>query len=98
MVLLAVPALSVNKRCYMPIRRKIDGPPVGIAASWGRKGESIPVITREFTTSDLGAEFYSRLHHVVSPLLPGREESGWVSPSMIDHLVAIIDREGWVTV
>lgn len=72
--------------------------PAGIAmeTSSGAEGTPVRVAVREFTSSEDGELFISRLEGFPSQLLgllPGH-----VLPSTIDHLVAVIRRDRSATV
>ncbi len=49
----------------MPFEVKIDGIPAGYSVKGARKGDTCDVIVREFTSSEDGDLFISRLEGVV---------------------------------
>ena len=82
----------------MPVEIKLPHAKVGYAATHGRKGEKLEVILREFTSSEDGNLFISRLEgiprHIISHL-PG---ASLHIEAQVDHLFAIIRPDGATTV
>lgn len=82
----------------MPYEITFDNIPAGYSLSSSKKGETgtIQVSVREFTSSEDGDLFISRLEgfpeEIVSKLPPR------ISPSQIDHLLAIIRKDKTATV
>ena len=82
----------------MPYEITFDNIPAGYSLSSSKKGETgtIQVSVREFTSSEDGDLFISRLEgfpaEIVSKLPPR------ISPSQIDHLLAIIRIDKTATV
>ncbi len=74
----------------MPYQLKLEGVPAGYAMqdATGTEGSPVPVVVREFSSSDDGELFVSRLEGLPSALLS--KASPQVKPSQIDHLLAII--------
>jgi hypothetical protein len=60
----------------------------GFAEAASREGDSVPVVSREFTSSEDGDHFISRLEHLQECLF--RHIPDCPPPSLIDHLLVVI--------
>ena len=76
----------------MPYEIKLEAAPAGYAGTSAKEGESFQLIFREFTSTEDGHHFIQRLEGDVDPIL--RELPTPVSPSMVDHMLAITWRGG----
>lgn len=76
----------------MPITITLDELRIGVAASSGRKGEEVPVIFREFCSSEDGDKLISRLE-IVSALLNRIPDNRRPNPSQVDHMLAVIHKD-----
>src|SRR6516162_1251862 len=76
---------------------KINGIPAGYSVTGARPGELCPIIVREFTSSEDGDLFISRLEGLPSQLIGLLSSEGRISCSMIDNLLAIIRRDQTAT-
>ena len=74
----------------------LDHPPAGFAGKSARADELVQVIYREFTSTEDGQHFISRLERGVDPIL--REIPTSVQPSAVDHMLAISRKDGKTTV
>jgi len=74
----------------MPIELKFDNLPGGYAATHGHAGERVPVIVREFTSSEDGNLFISRLEGLPRDLLMKVPGVSFNVEATVDHLFAII--------
>jgi hypothetical protein len=75
----------------MPYELKLDDRPAGYALETAAgQGQLIKVAVREFTSSEDGELFVSRLEGIPAELVRRLPVKAGVSPSMIDHLLAII--------
>ncbi len=72
--------------------------PNGYAASSARKGENVSVIVREFTSSEDGDIFISRLEGIPSSIINSLPQERGIKSSIVDHLLAIIRRDETATV
>lgn len=81
----------------MPYQIKFDKPPAGYSMSSLRPGYYGWVCTREFVSSEDGDLFISRLEGFPTVVLSliGRPRS--LLPSMVDHMVVIIRKDGTAT-
>jgi len=79
----------------MPFEINIEKPPAGYALSSGREGDQIPVVFREFTSTEDGQHFIQRLEGISDVLqnLPAP-----IKPSQIDNMLVIYQSDGRVTV
>ena len=80
----------------MPYEIKLEHPLAGYAAKAARAGETAPVSVCEFTSTEDGQHFIQRLEGAPSVLLerlPLR-----VSPSTVDNMLAVCNRNGETTV
>jgi hypothetical protein len=82
----------------MPFEITLNDLPAGYAASAGKKGEKVSVITREFTSSEDGDIFISRLEGYPSQIINSIPSGSGVKSSTVDHLLAIIRRDKTATV
>ena len=78
----------------MPFHVHLDRPPAGVAAAAGRNGEDIPIAYREFTSSEDGDTFISRLEGFPATILGLLDANPPIKPSTVDHLVAVIQPTG----
>lgn len=80
----------------MPFDLILDDVPAGYSVSATKKGETASVITREFTSSEDGDLFISRLDGIPSHLINLASKSIpnlHISFSTIDHLLAVINKD-----
>jgi hypothetical protein len=82
----------------MPFEVRLDEPPAGYALESATEGETARVAVREFTSSEDGELFVSRLEGIPQQLLSLLPPDARVKPSMVDHLVAIIHTDSTATV
>lgn len=82
----------------MPVEIKLDNFPAGYAAHAAREGEQVGVITREFTSSEDGDIFISRLEGIPTDLINRLPQSLGIRPSVIDHFLAIIRPDKTATI
>ena len=83
----------------MPYEIRLDAPPAGYALeSATEEGQTVHVAVREFTSSEDGELFVSRLEGIPQQLLSLIPPGNRVQPSMLDHLVAIIRKDLTATV
>jgi hypothetical protein len=84
----------------MPYEIVFDNLPIGYAAEAARSaGQTVKVITNEFTSSEDGDLFISRLEGFPSDVIRRiRKESSPVKESTIDHLVIILRSDKTATV
>ena len=80
----------------MPYEILLDHPPAGFAGTSARADELVQVIYREFTSTEDGQHFINRLERGVDPIL--REIPTSVRPSAVDHMLALIRKDGETTV
>ena len=80
----------------MPYEIRLDHPPAGFAGTSARADELLQVIFREFTSTEDGQHFISRLERGVDPIL--KEIPTSVQPSAVDHMLAISRKDGKTTV
>jgi hypothetical protein len=74
----------------MPYKLKLDRPPAGYAVEHAYKGDRVKIVVREFTSSEDGELFVSRLEGLPSEILRLLPPDANILPSMIDHLLVII--------
>lgn len=72
----------------MPFKIQFDNMPAGYSMNVARSGENVQVRMREFTSSEDGDIFISRLEGLSDLILS--HLPAHVKPSMIDHLLAVI--------
>ncbi|EKM16624.1 hypothetical protein ACP6IB_27150 [Vibrio harveyi] len=75
-------------------RIKLENPPAGYSASAAKSGEKVEIITREFSSSEDGDFFISRLEGFPSQLISKLPPESGVKCSNIDHLLAVIHKSG----
>lgn len=78
----------------MPYHIQFERPPMGVAISAAQSGEEVAVAYREFTSSEDGDTFISRLDSFPSAILSLLNAVPSIRPSSIDHLVALIRSDG----
>nr|WP_152029978.1 hypothetical protein [Pseudomonas sp. LPH1] len=78
----------------MPYHIKFERPPMGVAISSARSGEEVAVAYREFTSSEDGDFFISRLESFPSVVINLLQAYPEIKPSLIDHLVVLIEPDG----
>ena len=76
----------------MPFEVDLEGPPSGYARTYARAGESVEVCFREFTSTEDGQHFIQLLEGIANVTL--HKLPSPVSPSQVDHLLAVYDRNG----
>lgn len=86
--------------CYysMPTEIRLPQAKVGYAGAHGRSGESLPVILREFTSSEDGNLFIGRLEGIPRQILSYLPGGGFHLEPCVHHLFAIIRADGATTV
>lgn len=79
----------------MPYELKLDERPAGYAieGATGEEGTLVRVAVREFTSSEDGEHFLSRLEGFPSVLLSKLPAEAIHKPSQVDHLLAIIRKD-----
>lgn len=80
----------------MPFDFVLDDLPAGYSISFTKKGEEATVVTREFTSSEDGDLFISRLDGIPSHLINLASKTIpnlHISVSTIDHLLAVINKD-----
>jgi hypothetical protein len=77
----------------MPYEVVFDGLPAGYSMKAARTGEECPLIVREFTSSEDGELFISRLEGMPSELIRMIPDGHRVPFSMVDSLLAVIRRD-----
>lgn len=82
----------------MAFEVQLDAPPAGYVLESALEGETARVAVREFTSSEDGELFVSRLEGIPQQLLSLLPANARVAPSMVDHLVAIIRKDLTATV
>ena len=80
----------------MPYEIQLENAPAGYAGTSARAEEFVQLIFREFSSTEDGQHFIQRLERGVDPIL--RELPTQVSPSQIDHVLAIFRKDGRTTV
>jgi len=78
----------------MPYRVHLEERPAGFAAASSKDGDKIPIIYREFTSSEDGEKFISRLDGTPAKILTLLESSTSIRASTVDHLIALIQQDG----
>jgi hypothetical protein len=78
----------------MPHRIHLGQPPAGVAGASGQGEGTIPVIFREFTSTEDGETFVSRLEGTPTRILQLLDGKSPVRASTLDHMVALIQRDG----
>ena len=82
----------------MPFEIQFDMLPGGYTAESGRPGETLPVIVREFTSSEDGNLFVSRLEGLPRDILNKLPNASFHMEATTDHLFAIIRSDRTATV
>src|SRR5262245_3772274 len=82
----------------MPYEITLDCMPGGYSVNAARDGEEVLVERREFISSEDGQDFITKLEGLPDDLLRRLPPSPRVSPSQVDHLLAIIRRDKTATV
>lgn len=82
----------------MPIEIDFGEIPGGYSAVDAGKGEAIPIILREFTSSEDGSIFVSRLDGLPSVVLSKLPEGSRIPRSCVDHLLVIFRKDKTATV
>jgi hypothetical protein len=82
----------------VPHNVKLEGLPIGVALSSARDGEPVSVARLEFTSSEDGDEFITRLDGLPLQLLSRLPSSPDIRPSQIDHMLILIRRDETATV
>lgn len=82
----------------MPYHITLDALPAGYALDSARGGGSVRVAIIEFTSSEDGDLFISRLEGGPADIISKLPKEARVIPSMIDHLLAIIRRDRTATI
>ena len=77
---------------------KFDQPPAGISMSAARDGESIVICQTDFTSTEDGQVFIQRLEGFVDKILTLLRPQLSLRPSDVDHILAVIYRDGTTTV
>ena len=74
----------------------LEGPPSGYASADARAGESVEICILEFTSTEDGQHFIQRLEGLPNDILHKLPTP--VSPSQVDHMLAICHQNGNVDV
>lgn len=74
----------------MPYQITLDWRPAGYSLENATEGQPVRVVVREFTSSEDGELFISRLEGFPSELLGRLPANAGVRPSSVDHMLAII--------
>jgi hypothetical protein len=77
----------------MPFEIKLDEPVHGYTLDAALEGQTVAVRFEEFTSSENGELFISRLEGIPQQLLSLLPSSAGIQPSRIDHLVGIIRKD-----
>ena len=80
----------------MPFEIGLEGPPSGYASADARAGESVEICILEFTSTEDGQHFIQRLEGLPNDILHKLPTP--VSPSQVDHMLAICHQNGNVDV
>jgi hypothetical protein len=78
----------------MPHRVHLEQRPAGFAAASSKDGGTLPIIYREFTSSEDGEKFISRLDGTPAKILTLLEPIHDIRASTVDHLIALIQQDG----
>ncbi len=76
----------------MPFKIDLGGPPGGYVFTSARAGDDCQVVHREFTSTEDGQHFIQRLEVHPSDIL--QRLPSQISPSQVDHMLAICRRDG----
>jgi len=82
----------------MPYTIKFEQPPAGISVSAAREGEMVTIQQIEFTSTEDGQVFIDRLEGFVNDVLTTLRPQRDFRPSEVDHLLAVIEKDGKTTV
>lgn len=82
----------------MPFEIQLNEPVHGYALDSALEGQTVNIRIEEFTSSEDGELFMSRLEELPQLLLSRLPSNANIQPSMIDHLVAIIKKDLTATV
>lgn len=74
----------------MPFELYVEKPPAGFAMRSARPDEYVQICFREFTSTEDGQYFIQRLERSASEILQSLPAK--ISPSNVDHMLAIYDR------
>jgi len=72
--------------------------PAGYSLSSGRAGEQVSVAIREFTSSEDGDSFITRLEGIPSEIIRMLPPESKIQSSVVDHMLAIIRRDKTATI
>ena len=78
----------------MPFEINIGKPPAGYALCSGKEGDKLPIIFREFTSTEDGQYFIQRLEGMSDVL---QNLPSLIKPSQIDNMLVIYHSDGRVT-
>lgn len=73
---------------------KFNHPPAGYCANEAKSGEKVSLITREFTSSEDGDEFISRLDGIPTEVINLLPKDQNIRCSTVDHMLAIFHKDG----
>lgn len=73
---------------------KFDRPPAGYSATEAKSGENVSLITREFTSSEDGDKFISRLDGIPTEVINLLPKNLNIRCSTVDHMLAIFHQDG----
>ena len=76
----------------MPFEIDLGKPPAGYARTSARTGEHVDVVYREFTSTEDGGHFIQRIEGAACDIL--QRLPSQISPSQVDHILAICRRDG----
>lgn len=82
----------------MPYEIKFERPPVGYSISAARGGDKVSVQYIEFTSTEDGQHFIQRLEGFPDEIIQKVSAYIDIRPSQVDHLLAIIRKDGSATV
>jgi phage tail protein X len=82
----------------MPHEVRVDGCPAGYLAHPGRPGEMVNVVLREFTSTEDGDRFVSRLEGIPRQLLAAIPGANMAIESTLDHMLAIVRPDQTATI
>ena len=76
----------------MPVEIDLEKPPAGYLLSSIKEGEDAQIAYREFTSTEDGQHFIQRLEGIPNNIL--QRLPSQISPSQVDHMLAICRRDG----
>ena len=76
----------------MPFEIDLENPPAGYIRTSARAGEHVDVVYREFTSTEDGGHFIQRIEGAAGDIL--QRLPSQISPSQVDHMLAICHRDG----